>query len=87
MAVILPPPHRCRLDTYQAEHQQRNIAALLRELLYTPFYHVDESVKSHPSKSRGVIAGVLTMFTWKDTVNPTATHYCAFAEHGAAYGY
>lgn len=52
-----------------------------------PFYHVDESVKSNPSKSRGVIVGVLAMFTWKDTVDRTATHYCAFAEHGAVYGY
>lgn len=51
-----------------------------------PFYHVDESVKSNPSKSRGVTVGVPTMFTWKETVDRTATHYCAFAEHGAVYG-
>lgn len=56
---------------------------------FTPFYHLDESVKSHPSKSWGVITGVPTMFTWtwQDTVNWTATHYCAFAEHGAVYSH
>lgn len=69
MAVILSPPHH-RLP-YQTEQLQKDIATLLVELLFMLFYHVDESVKSNPSKSRGVITVLFTMFTpmWKDTVN------------------
>lgn len=40
-----------------SEQWQKNIATLVRDILFTPFYHVDESVKSRPSRSWGVITG------------------------------
>ena len=73
MTVPLSPLYNHLLDTYQNIRQAKNITVLLRSILFTPFYHVDEFVNSHPSKNRSPMAGDLAVLMWKDAVSWTAT--------------